>query len=205
DVEGQVVEGQLLPRWRVRVYPKEDRESEERVFDRQPLLTTPPQIQFEPPFPPLEFAERGIVLDPLHPPNRLDTLRPRQRWRMPLVGSMLALEAAALALDAMAFEPRLTDLPDLMSGLVGHALDSAPLLTSQVLPEPEPLPQAPDQKGLSGPTASCWVIEARDADGAVLGRLWVQQSDGERKGQVLRQEVVLQTPRGSDSWIVQRE
>jgi len=198
DVEGQVLERQVLPCWRVKAWPKDEFHSEERVFDRESLSETAPEYQFETPFPPLEFAERGIVLNPLHPPNRLDTLRPEQQWRMPLVGSVLALEAAAHVLEALARQPRLENIPELVSPLVGHALDSMPLLASRVLPETEPLP-------LSSQPPSCWVVEAGDAGDAVRGRLWVQQSEGERKGLVLRQEIVVQTSHGETSWVVERE
>jgi hypothetical protein len=204
DVEGSALEGQLLPRWRVKVYAT-DSDSEERVFDRQPLLTSPPLFQFEAPFPPLEFVERGIVLDPLHPPNRLDTLRPGQHWRMPLVGSLLVLEAAAHALDALAQEPPPDQIPNLMSGLVSRAFDNVPLLEFQVLPQTQPLPASPEQTAGLREAPLCWVIEPRDAGGAVHARLWVQQSEGERQGLVLRQEVVLRSDRGEDTWIVQRE
>lgn len=205
DVEGLVQEGQLLPRWRVKVYPA-DRDSEERVFDRQWLLDTPPQFQFETLFVPLDFAERGIVLNPLHPPNRLDTLRPEQHWRMPLVGSLLVLEAAAHALDTLAQNPRLDKVPDLVYDLVGRALDKIPGLQSRVLPQAQPLPPPPDPNAARPPEPPlCWVIEARDDDDAVHARLWIQQSEGERQGLVLRQETILQTERGDDVWVVQRE
>jgi hypothetical protein len=204
DVEGLVRDGQLWPRWRVKVYPADDRDSEERVFDRKPLLTTAPEHQFETPFPPLDFAERGIVLNPLHPPNRLDTLSPGQSWRMPLVGSLLVLEAAAHALEALASGIRPEQIPDLVSGLVGSALEKIPLLDSHVLPQPELLPSWIESTAPSADLPWCWVIEAR-SDEAVQSRIWVQQSDGIRKGLVLRQEVILQAERGHDLWIVQRE
>jgi hypothetical protein len=205
DIEGMVQDGQLLPRWRVKVYAA-DGDSEERVFDRQRPLDTTPQYQFETPFVPLEFAERGIVLNPLHPPNRLDTLRPGQRWSMPLVGSLLVLDAASHVLDALAQDPRLDQVPDLVYGLVGRALDKVALLESHVLPQPQPLPPSPDPD-VARPSEPplCWVIEARDNDDAVHARLWIQQSEGERKGLVLRQETTFQTERGDDAWVVQRE
>jgi len=204
NVAGAVVERELLPRWRGRIWHA-DSESEERVFDRKPILAEPPKHQIDVPFPPLPFTDRGIVLNPLHPPNRLDALRPGQRWRMPLVGSLVALEAVARALDELPREPRLEQIFDLTTELVGPAFDRVPLLESQVLPQPQVLPPSPVTETDFLDPPSCWVIEARDPEGAVQGRLWVQQSEGERKGLVLRQEVVVQTERGEHAWIVQRE
>jgi hypothetical protein len=206
ELEGLVQDGELLPRCRIKVYPAEPLDSEERVFDRMDPLQTPPAYPVpDIPFRPIEFAKRGIVLNPLHPPNRIDTLRPGQHWSMPLVGNLMVLEALGSMQDALAAGRSLPDLMDMVAASLGGALAAVPILDAQVLPAPEPLPSAPVQDLPPGQPPLCWVIEARDKEDRVHGRLWIQQSEGERKGLVLRQEVVLKNQRGDDVWIVQRE
>jgi hypothetical protein len=207
EVKGEVREAQLLPRWHVTVYAV-DEGTENRVFDRWAAIPTPLH-EFDAPFKPFEFTERGIVLNPLHPPNRLDTLRGGQHWRMPLVSSLLVLEKLAHTLDALAAGRSLEVLTDMLTKTLGGALEELPLLEARVLPQLEPLPPSIPVPIEQTPRGSkpplCWVIEARDTDGRAHGRLWIQHSEGERQGLVLRQEVALRTERGDDLWVVQRE
>jgi hypothetical protein len=207
EVRGEVREALLLPRWHVTVSAV-DAETENRVFDRWAPAPTPLH-EFDAPFKPFEFADRGIVLNPLHPPNRLDTLRGGQHWQMPLVSSLLVLEKLAHTLDALAAGRSLEALTDMLTKTLGSALEELPLLEARVLQELQTLPPVIPVSTQQTPRALepplCWVIEAHDNDGHAHGRLWIQYSDGERKGLVLRQEVVLSTERGDDVWIVQRE
>jgi hypothetical protein len=207
EVHGEVREARLLPQWRVKVYAA-DQYTEDRVFDREKSL---PELlhQFETPFRPFEFAERGIILNPLHPPNRLDTLRGGQHWLMPMVNSVVVLEKLAHTLDAIAAGQSLEALTDMLNKTLGGALEETPLLEARVLSQLERLPPALQLSGDLTPHTTesplCWVIEARDNDGHVNGRVWVQHSEGERKGLVLRQEVIFHSERGDEVWIVQRE
>jgi hypothetical protein len=207
EVHGEVQEAHMLPRWRVKAYAA-DQDTEDRVFDRG---TSIPVLlhQFDTPFRPFEFVERGIILNPLHPPNRLDTLRGGQHWRMPLVNSLIVLEKLAHTLDAFAAGRSLEALTDMLTKTLGGALEETPLLEARVLPDFDWLPPALQVSGDLAPRVAelplCWVIEARDSDGHDHARLWVQHSDGERKGLVLRQEAVFHSERGDDVWVVQRE
>src|SRR5262249_51369004 len=79
DVYGSLAESRLLPRWRIRIWPA-DIYTEDRVFDRPREYTMPIMRDLELPFRPVEFADHGIILNPLQPPNRLDVLRPGQHW-----------------------------------------------------------------------------------------------------------------------------
>jgi hypothetical protein len=206
-VDGEVRDAQLLPRWRVKVFAA-DSFTEDRVFDRDssaPVLLH----QFDTPFRPFEFVARGIVLNPMHPPNRLDTLRSGQHWQMPMVNSLIVLEKLAHTLEALAAGRSLEALTDMLTKTLGGALEDTPLLEARVLPQLESLPPMLPLSGGQSPRVAelplCYVIEARDNDGHAHCRLWVQQSDGDRKGLALRQEVTFHSERGDDVWLVQRE
>jgi hypothetical protein len=200
DVVGRVSDGELLPRWRIRIYPTDD-ETEDRVFDRPRAYKQPMLQEFEVPFKPILFADRGIVLNPFQPPNRLDDLRPGQRWDMPLAGNLLVLESLGKALHGLFEHPQLENVIEFVRNSLGPALEDVPILAARVLPQPEPLPAPLDDS----PPPVCWVIEARDDNDYTRARLWIQQSDGKRKGLVLRQEVVFQTEQGDEVWTAERE
>jgi hypothetical protein len=209
DVAGRLSEGELLPRWRIRVYPADD-ETEDRVFDRPRTYKQAMLRELDVPFQPVELAGRGvvlsgIVLNPFHPPNRLDELSPGQDWRMPLVGNLLVLESLGKALHGFFKNPRLEDMTNLVGSTLGPALDDVPVLAARVLPQPEQLPNPLGESDHGGESPACWVIEAADDAGRIHARLWIQQSDGKRKGLVLRQDVNLKTETSAEEWIVQRE
>jgi hypothetical protein len=205
DLDGPVSEGQLLPRWRITVADYDDG-SEDRVFDR-PWKVPPATVrrQFETPFKPMNFTDHGIVLNPLQPPNRLDTLRPGMEWRMPMVTSLLVLEALTHSLDALVAGRSVDDLRTTLASTFGAALADVPFLEARVLPQTELLPPMLEQTGPRRDPPSCWVIDAGGEDGHISGRLWIQQSDGERKGLALRQEVVIKGEQGQEVWMMQRE
>lgn len=197
DILGTVRDGQLEPRWRVRAWAK-DRDSPDRVFEnRQPVIRQDePLYQVELPFEALPFPERGLLLDPLHPPNRLDDLKPGRAWQMPLMADLLILEALGRSLEHGDVGQPLTFLQTAVPHLSGDNRGLV-VVEARVLPETQRLPEAPS------PPPQCWVVEA-SAD-RVFGRLWVQQTEGEREGLVLRQEVLLERDSGKDEWVFQRE
>jgi hypothetical protein len=203
-IEAVVEEGHLLPRWRVNVWQK-DLLSEDRVFDRErdPPASKPLQ-QFDAPFPPLPFATHGLVLNPLHPPNRLDTVRPGQHWRMPLVNSLVLLEKVHDAVHSAVEKRPLDELTAGLGALLQHAFDGIHFLDAQVLPDPQPLPAGNSKSGPARPP-ECLVIEARHEKSDTLARLWVDHTGGARQGLILRQEVVFHGTNGDDTWVVNRE
>ena len=89
-------------------------------------------------------------------------------------------------------------------------------MEARVMPNPEPLPPSPqsDSRELTSPliprqldetSPLCWVIDAHDEDARVHVRIWVQQSEDEHNGLVLRQETVFTTDQGNDVWVVHRD
>jgi hypothetical protein len=217
-VDGPLFEGQLLPRWRIQIYAADD-ETEARVFDRfaehEPTLIR----ELELPFPPLKFAGHGIVFNPLHPPNRLDVLKPNQHWRMLFAGNVLVLESLGVALHSLSEDGRFDSQIEHVRNTLGAALADVPMLEASVLPQTEPLPPSPLNESPDVPELRpsqqaksrdaiprlCWIIDAHDKHELVHARIWVQQSEGEHKGLVLRQETVFTTDHGEDVWLVHRE
>jgi hypothetical protein len=109
---------------------------------------------------------RGSVLNPLHPVNRVNGLKPGQRWRIPLFdpfGDALKATVAELSgvkLSQQAAEP------------------VAQFLYAEVLAEPQYIEW-------DGAPQPCFVIDYRAESGDdFTGRTWVRTSDG----LVLRQE-----------------
>jgi hypothetical protein len=204
EVEGPVHQGRLFPRWVVKAFPL-DENTEARVFDRWAPAPATVLHQFSMPLQPVAFAERGIVLNPFQSPNRLDELRPGQHWDMPLVGNLLILESLGKKLHTFVSDPRLEDLITLLQNTLGPALADVPILAAHVLPQPKLLPPPLGDSPRPTEPPLCWVIDAQDEDARVQARLWIQQSEGERKGLVLLQETVFTTDHGDDVWIVQRE
>jgi hypothetical protein len=215
DIDGPIAEGYLWPTWRIRIF-EADNETEARVFDRSAIKEPTLIRDLKLPFQYVEFADHGIVFNPLHPPNRLDVLKPDQRWRMPFAGNLLILESLGVTLHALAQGERLDSLIERVQGTLGHALANVPLMEARVLPELELLPPSPQSesgevtspplaKSVPVPPPTCRVIEAHDDDARVRIRIWVQQSEGERKGLVLRQETVFTTDHGEDVWVVHRD
>jgi hypothetical protein len=99
---------------------------------------------------PVEVSSQGLVLNPLHPVNRLVGLRPGQRWRMPMMNPL----SEALGRSA------------------GGLFPSGPrFLDAEVLPEPQRLAWGRHD-------VPCLVIEYRDDQREVSARTWVKQSDG---------------------------
>jgi hypothetical protein len=146
-----------------------------------------------------------LVLNPLHPPNRLDEVRPGQHWRMPLVGSLPILEALAHALDALDQNQSLDRLIEKFSTPLASAFDHVHFLEASVAPHTQPLPvDDPKRYVRSGPP-ECLVIEARDDESQAFARLWIDRGGGPAQGLVLRQEVTLHGANGDDVWIVNRE
>jgi hypothetical protein len=205
DIGGAVQDGTLTPHWRLKVY-QADANSEDRVFENThaPSVPEPPLGEADKSFPALPFSPRGIVLNPLHPPNRLETLRPGQCWRMPLVLSLTSLETLARSLEKKRFDALMDVGGQVVQGLAS-ALTSLPELEAKVLPKTEFVPRAEGSPPLPGNKAppSCLVIEAGDEE--TQARIWVQHSDGTKQGLVLRQEVKLQLPQGNDTWVFERE
>jgi hypothetical protein len=216
DVDGPIDEGQVWPKWRVRKFAADD-ETEARVFDREARKEAKLLRELEIPFPPVDFADHGIIFNPLHPPNRLDGLGPDQHWRMPLAADLLILESLGITLHALSQGERLDNLIEHAQATLGRALAGIPMLEARVLPRTEPLPDAPlmeNDELISTRRKSkfsevyppiCRVIEAVNEDAQVRARLWVQQSEGEGKGLILRQETVFTTENGEEVWVVCRE
>jgi hypothetical protein len=135
----------------------------ERQFRLEaPILGTfAPELEPAPPI-------RGSVLNPTHPINRINGLRPGQHWRQPLNDPRS--EIIKLALGRL-----------MNGGPAGSLPETAPVaLAAEVLPQPQDL----EWEGVAHP---CLVIEYRgDLQGdEITARTWVRQSDG----LVLRQEV----------------
>jgi hypothetical protein len=131
--------------------------------------------------PAVPVAERGSVLNPLQPFNRLPGLRKGQSWRMPLVNPVA----------------------DALSTLVPQQAATTTFLDAEVLPQTqllEPI-RIPDRSPPNWWWASrqspvpCLVIEYTGDD--TSARTWVRESDG----LVLRQEV---TQKG-DNLVLQRD
>jgi hypothetical protein len=126
-------------------------------------------------------SARGSVLTPLHPVNRIQGLRPGQRWRVPLLDPLGdAARAAVLAAAAQ-----------LLGQKPPEALpDAAPsFLDAEVRPAPEPL-------AYQGADHDCLLIEYRGGED-FTARTWVRAADG----LVLRQEA--RTP--DEELVLQRE
>jgi hypothetical protein len=204
DVEGPLDEGYLFPRWRFRKFPA-DGNTEARVFDRLPILDKTHRFELSLPFHPMEFADHGIVFNPLHPPNRLDVLKPNQQFRLPYAGSLLVLESLGVTLHAHSEGERLESVIERGQETLGRALEDVPLLEARVLPTPELLPLRLTEKERKEGPPMCWVIDARDEYTRIHARIWVQESDGDRKGLVLRQETVIASEDGEDVWVVERD
>jgi hypothetical protein len=205
EIDGAVQSGRLTPRWLLKVY-QADAGSEDRVFENlnAPPLPEPPARSKEQSFSALAFSGRGIILNPLHPPTRLESLRPGQRWRMPLFLNLVSLEGLSIALEQNRPEA-LGDVAGAVFVQLATALTSVPELEALVLPETELLPRAKDAPPLPGnkPPPACLVVEALDDD--TQARIWVQHSDGTKKGVVLRQEVTLHGTKSDDIWVFERE
>jgi hypothetical protein len=107
-------------------------------------------------------SQRGSVLNPLQPFNRIPGLRPGQRWRMPLVHPLDDVKAALA-----------TKFP-----FVKTAATAPPFLDAEVLPGPEFI-----DRGARNAGGMCLVIVYSSDE--VQARTWVRKSDG----LVLRQEV----------------
>jgi hypothetical protein len=216
DVDGPVDDGQVWPKWGVRKYAADD-ETEARVFDREPMKKAKLLREMEIPFSPVDFADHGIIFNPLQPPNRLDELRPEQHWRMPLAANLLVLESLGITLHALSQGERLDSLIEHAQAALGQALSGIPMLEAHVAAQSEPLPAAPitepdeilstqrNSKSSEVYPPLCLVIEAVNEDALVRARIWVQQSEGEWKGLVLRQETVFTTENGEEIWVVCRE
>ena len=204
DVEGPVEDDSLFPRWRFRKFPA-DGDTEARVFDRLPILDKHPNFELSLPFHPVEFADHGIVFNPLQPPNRLDVLKPNQRFRLPYAGSLLVLESLGVTLHALSKGEGLDSVIERGQDTLGRALEDVPLLEARVMPIPELLPPWLAEKERKQGPPMCWVIDARDEYARIYARIWVQESEGDRKGLVLRQETVITSENGEDIWVVERD
>src|SRR5262249_55387308 len=149
------------------------------------VFPTKPLFQKELSLGTVDFPGSGVLLDPLHPPNRLDALRPGQHWRMPVVHSLVFLESLSLALEEYSAN-RPQDLLRMVLARVAGIGDAVPELDAEVLAETERLPLAKDAPPLPGNKLppECLVIEARGED--THARIWVQRSEGPKKGLVLR-------------------
>jgi hypothetical protein len=109
----------------------------------------------------IEVSSGGMVLNSLHPVNRIHGLRPGQSWRVSEVDPLADALAAALA----------AKLPFGLPGLTGPRI-----LDAKVLSELQDLEWDRAE-------VPCLVIEYRN-DGKLVASTWVRQSDG----LVLRQE-----------------
>ena len=121
-----------------------------------------PFVRIEPKLEPVAFR-RGSVLNPLHPINRVNGLKPGQRWRIPLVDPFGdALKATAAELSGVKLSEQ-------------NSETGTQFLNAEVLTQPQDLEwdQAVHQ---------CLVIEYTGED--YKGRTWVRAADG----LVLRQE-----------------
>jgi hypothetical protein len=204
DVAGPIDNGYLLPGWRIRQFVA-DGDTEARVFDRLKILDKTPKFELSLPFQMVKFADHGIVFNPLQPPNRLDVLKPNQEFRMPYAGSVLVLESLGVTLHAHAEGERIERVIERGQETLGRALEDVPLLETRVMPNQEPLPPWLTDKTRLGGVPMCWVIDGNDEYSRVHARIWVQASEGDRKGLVLRQETVLTTDDGKDVWVVERD
>ena len=82
---------------------------------------------------------------------------------------------------------------------------AAAFIRTEVLPNLERLPPWLIEKERKEGPPMCWVIDANDEYARIHARIWVQESDGERKGLVLRQETVIRGDNGEDIWVVERD
>jgi hypothetical protein len=80
-----------------------------------------------------------------------------------------------------------------------------PLLEARVMPDLERLPPWLIDKPRHERLPMCWVIDAGDEYSRIHARIWVQETEGDRKGLVLRQETVFTTDQGEDVWVVERD
>jgi len=204
DVEGPVDDGYLWPRWRIRRFAA-DGDTEARVFERLPISNQTPSLERSWPYQPLEFADHGIVFLPLQPPNRLDVLKPDQQFPLPYAGSLLVLESLGVTLHALSKGEGLDSVIERGQETLGRALENIPVIEGRVLPNLERLPPWLIEKERKEGPPMCWVIDANDEYARIHARIWVQESDGERKGLVLRQETVIRGDNGEDIWVVERD
>ena len=125
------------------------------------------------PFP----VSRAGVLNPLHPVNRIQGLRPGMRWTLPLVDPIAAARSFAIRGLASAFG---VDLGKSSSAGELEAVVVGPKSLSMLS---------------QGKTVECLVIEYHGDDYSV--RTWVRVSDGT----VMRQEATT----SGEEWVLERE
>ena len=136
---------------------------------------------------PVPVSNRGSVLNPLQPLNKLRGLRPGQHWRMPLVEPL----ADTLKAVAAPYLPGVFAQPS-----------EVPMVDVEVLPDVRPLPELkirPDTRYFPSPPrrfgTPCLVVSFTGDDRS--GRIWVREKDDV----VLRQEVTLH----NESWVLDRD
>jgi hypothetical protein len=127
-------------------------------------------MRFERTLPRISVANRGSVLSPMQPLNRIRGLRPGQQWNMPL------------------FDPMKAAAERFLPGTGGDGSGTT-VVFAEVSSQPEPLPEVqvrnkPHAQQISRRAGTpCWVISYTSDD--VHGRTWVRASDSV----VLRQEM----------------
>jgi hypothetical protein len=115
---------------------------------RPHLRLASPSFEMDQDLKPVAVSRRGSVLNPLQPLNRIQGLRPGQRWRVPLI------------------DP----LEEALSAFMHRSVDPGSL-DAEVLPQPETLTW-----GSRKHTDACQVIAYRGED--YQARTWVRASDG---------------------------
>jgi hypothetical protein len=148
-----------------------------RPEGRVNLLGQQQELKFDP----VEVSGRGNVLNPLHPVNRIDGLRPGRSWQVSQFNPMAVLASARIE-GKNGNDPLVQTLTSLLRGQ-----EQFRKLNATVLEGTQPLTWDDHEE-------RCLVVEYRDAD--VSARTWVRQKDGT----VLQQEVGL----GGDRLVLKR-
>ena len=132
-------------------------------------------------FEPVDFPERGCVMNPLHPLNRLPGLREGQRWLMPLLTTPVALDLLADKLERSE-DDQLWKLAETFL-----RLSTVSFLEAEVQRGTQSLDWKKQE-------VSCLLVECHGEEAS--GRIWVRKGDG----LVLQQEVIIGTTR----WLLER-
>jgi hypothetical protein len=126
----------------------------------------------EPDLKPVEVSNRGNVLNPLQPLNKLRGLRPGQCWRIPFVDPLDdTVRVAAQVIPGLSW--RAPEVP---------YLEAEVLPNVQALPPIELVPQDPPHSTRKS-GIPCLVVRLSGED--TNARIWVREADA----QVLRQEI----------------